>query len=170
MFSIRLSQPISAGHVTTPICTNSDNGMGHTSGNDDPHPGPTKHSRTGMTPPSSAQYVTVIFPIGKITSKTPDSFAGGNGEPPRNKKAQHIEMSGFFRIYGGEVGIRTLGRGYLQRFSRPPLSTAQPPLQRLGTDLFWWSGKTWRKNNENNHENPVPKLKFLRSITDLHAD
>jgi len=40
----------------------------------------------------------------------------------------------------------------------------------LGTDLFWWSGKTWRKNNENNHENPVPKLKFLRSITDLHAD
>ena len=40
-----------------------------------------------------------------------------------------IQIQIYF-LYGGGAGIRTLGAFNTQRFSRPPLSAAQPPLRR----------------------------------------
>ena len=53
---------------------------------------------------------------------------------------------------GGEAGIRTLGGETPQRFSRPPLSTAQPPLQSLAKSTQAHPAMQIQKNRDSKNQ------------------
>ena len=90
-----------------------------------------RHARSASTSGSSASWTTIL---GYFDDR--DVPAGTDREPVSTESVTHVSGMNCYlctrngpRASGGEEGIRTPGTREVQRFSRPPLSTTQPPLR-----------------------------------------